>query len=192
MSKAGKTPASALLQGGQIEDCVRCGRCKALCPTYIEDPVEGLSARGRVALLKKYKEGRLKPSKMLDERLSSCLLCGACNSMCPAEVNVTNAIYEIRKDLKNFSNHKRFFGLALKFLLKRPESGFKMLKLLNNIGEMLPLQGIQPFKTMRGMGLSFPESKFRSGNYIFNVENPKGRIAVFGGCTVNFLLPSAG
>jgi len=37
-----------------LDLCVRCGSCKAACPTHIEFAQEGLSARGRIELLKKY------------------------------------------------------------------------------------------------------------------------------------------
>ncbi|RPI35818.1 MAG: (Fe-S)-binding protein, partial [Nitrospiraceae bacterium] len=35
-----------------LSHCVRCGSCKAPCPTYDNDPSEGMGARGRLVLIR--------------------------------------------------------------------------------------------------------------------------------------------
>ncbi|MCK7502840.1 MAG: hypothetical protein MZV70_01230 [Desulfobacterales bacterium] len=42
-----------------LESCVRCGSCKARCPTYEEDPHEGMSARGGAVLLDSFLRGEI-------------------------------------------------------------------------------------------------------------------------------------
>ena len=39
--------------------CIRCGLCLAVCPTYSVERTETQSPRGRVALIRAAKEGRL-------------------------------------------------------------------------------------------------------------------------------------
>ncbi|HAK88702.1 MAG TPA: hypothetical protein DCP24_06510, partial [Nitrospiraceae bacterium] len=56
-----------------MTECVRCGSCKAVCPTYAEDASEGMSARGRVVLMEKFRCGELSPSKKLEDALFSCV-----------------------------------------------------------------------------------------------------------------------
>src|SRR5208283_5535460 len=102
-----------------LEQCVRCGSCKALCPTYGEDATEGMSARGRVVLLKKFIEGELGPSEILDEKIFSCMLCGACNTLCPLGIRITDAVYDGRKSLRIAGNRRKFLGVAARFVFDR-------------------------------------------------------------------------
>ncbi len=175
-----------------LDNCVRCGGCKALCPTYGEDATEGMSARGRVILLKKYMEGELGPSETLDERIFSCMLCGACNTLCPLGIRITDAIYQGRKSLRTLSNKRRFIGNAARLAFKRASAGFRVLKLLDGIGEILPLQKLRHFRILHEMGINISGQSLRDGASLFKVARPRGRVAVFAGCTVNFLYPHIG
>ncbi len=172
--------------------CVRCGSCKALCPTYIEDVTEGMSARGRVVLLEKFYEGELEPSKKLDERIFSCMLCGACNKLCPLGINVTDAMYEARNRLRGFNKKRRFLGLGIRLGLKKASNSFRVLKFLETINEMLPVFRIYPFSAIKRMDVTLPDSALRDGMSIFRVSKPRGRIAIFAGCSVNFIYPNIG
>ncbi len=169
--------------------CVRCGSCKALCPTYIEDATEGLSARGRIMLLKKFHEGEILPSNTLNDRIFSCILCGACNSLCPLGINVVKEIYDARKKLRKFSRKSQIYGLAAKLAFKKASVGFRVLKIMDSIAKIFP---VRPFTTLGNIGISLPNSSLRDGITVFRVARPKGRIAVFAGCSVNFLYPNMG
>ncbi len=176
----------------ELNLCVKCGSCKALCPTYIEDVTEGMSARGRVVLLEKFHEGKLEPSKKLDERIFSCMLCGACNKLCPLGINVTDAMYEARNRLRDFNKKRRFLGLGIRLGLKKASNSFRILKFLETINEMLPVFQIYPFSAIKRMDVALPDSALRDGMSIFRVSKPKGRIAIFAGCSVNFIYPNIG
>ena len=78
------------------ERCVMCGKCKAVCPTYELALREPMGARGRVLVAKALEDGDLAPSDYLSDILNSCLLCGICESTCPAGVSVTEAVYHGR------------------------------------------------------------------------------------------------
>src|SRR5208337_776544 len=122
------------VKAASLEQCVRCGSCKALCPTYGEDATEGMSARGRVVLLKKFIEGELGPSEILDEKIFSCMLCGACNTLCPLGIRITDAVYEGRKRLRISGKRKRLLSMAARLVFKRASTGFKVLKFLEGVG----------------------------------------------------------
>jgi glycolate oxidase iron-sulfur subunit len=66
--------------------CVKCGLCSSHCPTYLETRNENRSPRGRIALIQGLLENKLPSSDQLQSHLSSCLLCGACETVCPANV----------------------------------------------------------------------------------------------------------
>ncbi|MDI6729171.1 MAG: (Fe-S)-binding protein [Thermodesulfovibrionales bacterium] len=176
----------------ELNLCVKCGSCKALCPTYIEDVTEGMSARGRVVLLEKFHEGKLEPSKKLDERIFSCMLCGACNKLCPLGINVTDAMYEARNRLRDFNKKRRFLGLGIRLGLKKASNSFRILKFFETINEMLPVFRIYPFSAIKRMDVTLPDSALRDGMSIFRVSKPRGRIAIFAGCSVNFIYPNIG
>jgi glycolate oxidase iron-sulfur subunit len=67
-------------------NCIRCGLCLAVCPTYRESMKETSSPRGRVALARKGLEGQLELSPNLYEQMYGCFACMACNEVCPVGI----------------------------------------------------------------------------------------------------------
>lgn len=181
-----------LIHNVQSLPCVRCGACKALCPTYIVDATEGMSARGRIMLLKKFIERQIEPSELLAERIFSCLLCSACNRLCPLGINITDAIYKGRVSLIDLNKKRKLISLLLLHGFKKPSIVFKIIRLLEAIGDTFPVNKMQPFKALRDLKIRLPDSALRDEIYIFKASRPKARIAVFSGCTVNFLYPNIG
>jgi len=151
-----------------------------------------MSARGRIVLLKKLLEREIEPSDLLEKRIFSCILCGACNRLCPLGIDITNAIYKGRISLRGLNKKRRIISFALMQGFKRPSTAFKILRLLEALNNLVPLNKIQPLKTFRNLDIVFPDLTLRDDIYIFKALKPKGRIAVFAGCTVNFLYPDIG
>ena len=67
-------------------NCIRCGLCLAVCPTYRANLVEAASPCGRVALARKGLEGELQLSSNLMEQMYGCLACMACDELCPVGI----------------------------------------------------------------------------------------------------------
>jgi glycolate oxidase iron-sulfur subunit len=67
-------------------NCIRCGLCLAVCPTYRESYKEASSPRGRVALARKGLDGELELSPNLYEQMYGCFACMACNDICPVGI----------------------------------------------------------------------------------------------------------
>jgi glycolate oxidase iron-sulfur subunit len=67
-------------------NCIRCGTCLSVCPTYREHLNETASPRGRVALARKGLEGQLELSPNLIEQMYGCFACMACNDACPVGI----------------------------------------------------------------------------------------------------------
>ncbi len=67
---------------GEIVRCIKCGLCRAACPTLIETLSESEGARGRVSLVEAVLDGRLALSDVLSERIASCINCKACIEAC--------------------------------------------------------------------------------------------------------------
>ena len=170
-----------------LSHCVRCGSCKAPCPTYDNDPSEGMGARGRLVLIRGLLSGALTPSDALNERIFSCILCGACSDACPLGIDIPEAIYHGRAVLKGSDNKRKLLRTLAKFSVKWPDLSFKIMKMSQRLFlPMLAKKGIIPFQ------FDFPDTPFRNIEQVHRVRKKRGRVAIFTGCSVNYIFPSLG
>jgi glycolate oxidase iron-sulfur subunit len=170
-----------------LSHCVRCGSCKAPCPTYDNEPSEGMGARGRLVLIRGLLSGDLKPSAALNERIFSCILCNACLSACPLGIDIPEAIYHGRAVLRESDRKRRLLRSFARFSVKWPEMSFKIMKMSRRIFfPLLARKGIIPFCP------DFPETPFRNMEQVHRVRKKRGRVAIFTGCSINYLFPSLG
>lgn len=83
-----KTPLHAA--AGRIaelaDQCVQCGLCLPVCPTYALEPNEAESPRGRIAIASALARGLADPTADLRQHLDHCLGCLNCEKVCPAHV----------------------------------------------------------------------------------------------------------
>jgi glycolate oxidase iron-sulfur subunit len=80
----------------QYLNCIRCGLCLAVCPTYREYLSETASPRGRVALARKGLEGDLELSPNLFKQMYACFDCLACNDICPVGIRPADLALDMR------------------------------------------------------------------------------------------------
>lgn len=167
--------------------CVRCGSCKVYCPTYEEAETETMAARGRLALLREVLLQKLKPSALLNEKIFSCILCGACSSSCPSNVDIIEQFYRARRMLRQSDKARRYIRTLAKFFAKHPYFSFKTAQILQYIiFPSLEKKGVLPKK------FTLPENPLKSGPQVFKGPNPHARVALFTGCATNFLYPHLG
>ena len=79
-----------------IQRCMRCGFCRALCPTWEEIGWETGSPRGRMLALKGILDGSLEPSQFISDRIFDCTLCGYCTWRCPPGVKTVDILKSAR------------------------------------------------------------------------------------------------
>jgi glycolate oxidase iron-sulfur subunit len=170
----------------ELSKCVRCGSCKAFCPTYDEDVTEAMGARGRLALLWGLSEGLLKPSQVLMERIFSCLACGACAESCPAGVDIQEVIYRGRSILSELDRQRKYVRFLIKFFAKTPRLSFRILRTVRYLFPSLIEKKVCPSLP------EIPESPLKDKRQVYTVPKKKGRVALFTGCAVNFLYPHLG
>jgi|Deesub1362A_J573_1020465.scaffolds.fasta_scaffold00289_45 glycolate oxidase iron-sulfur subunit len=166
-----------------LERCVRCGICKATCPTYLIALDEGMSARGRMALLGGLKEEKLQPTENLSEKIFSCLLCEACKGICPLGIDITRMIYEGRRNLKDTFNRGRLLRRAIRLSIQRPEIAFMVLRALQRLTIINRISGYLPPVTAHPL---------KNGQSVFRGTRTTARVGLFLGCSVNYLYPSIG
>ena len=66
--------------------CVKCGLCLPHCPTYLHTRNENESPRGRLSLIQGWARDELQATPKLTGHVDNCLLCRACEAVCPAYV----------------------------------------------------------------------------------------------------------
>ena len=70
------------------DQCVKCGQCLSVCPTYNLFQNETESPRGRITLIQGLLNGQLDSAdKTTLQHLDHCLYCGNCESACPSGVD---------------------------------------------------------------------------------------------------------
>ena len=90
--KQDKIDAKNLMNGisENLEQCVKCGMCKSLCPVFKILREESLSPRGHSILLSE---------KILDKIVYECTLCRACELKCPLKIKICDGILKSREAL---------------------------------------------------------------------------------------------
>jgi glycolate oxidase iron-sulfur subunit len=83
-----------------IAACVHCGFCLPTCPTFAVLGVEMDSPRGRIRLMKTVWEHRLGADAIgLDDHISKCLDCRACETACPSGVEYGKLVEGARSQI---------------------------------------------------------------------------------------------
>jgi glycolate oxidase iron-sulfur subunit len=103
----------------QYLNCIRCGLCLAVCPTYREFLSETASPRGRVALARKSLEGELDLSPNLFEQMYACFDCMACDEICPVGIKPAGLVLAMR-DLQEQRRPASWKKTLFERILPRP------------------------------------------------------------------------
>jgi len=168
-----------------LTECTKCGKCKEICPSYELFLNESFSPRGRLRLVRALAENEVMPGNALKQRIFSCLLCGACENNCPLNIDVCNFIYKTRAKMK-----KGFLLYLFKYFSFYPGLFFSVLQLLNSSKHLKSLLNY-PRLTFLHRFLTVPvKQKQQDFLQVYTKLKPAGRIAIFSGCSVNYLLPS--
>jgi glycolate oxidase iron-sulfur subunit len=94
-----------------IENCVHCGFCLPVCPTYVLWNEEMDSPRGRIYLMKLASEGNATLNPQWVSHFDSCLGCMACMTACPSGVDYGKLIEATRAQIER--HHPRSFAEKL-------------------------------------------------------------------------------
>lgn len=113
------------------DQCVQCGLCLPVCPTYALDRNEAESPRGRIAIASALARGLADPTAELRQHLDHCLGCLNCETVCPAHVQYAELLVETRTMLGPSPQRPRL----LLALIKRPT----WLRTLRRLGRAVAL-----------------------------------------------------
>ena len=83
---SGWTPGIASPSPTDLDSCVACGLCLPHCPTYRLTGDESASPRGRIAAMRAVGEGTASLDSTFAGFMDLCLVCRACEDVCPSHV----------------------------------------------------------------------------------------------------------
>ncbi|MEN8261612.1 MAG: 4Fe-4S dicluster domain-containing protein, partial [Pseudomonadota bacterium] len=112
------TPANKL---SDTDMCVKCGLCLPHCPTYNKTQDENESPRGRISLIQGWAAGALEAGPKMLLHLDNCLLCRACERVCPAVVPYGRLMDDFRTQVGE-KRRSGFTVSALKRMVKSSRS----------------------------------------------------------------------
>lgn len=98
--------------------CVMCGLCLPVCPTYQSMQTESESPRGRIALARAAASGKQLTAQAFSH-LDNCLSCGNCETACPSQVPYLALLAQSRSENQAFKRESWRRRLS-RFILERP------------------------------------------------------------------------
>jgi glycolate oxidase iron-sulfur subunit len=179
-------------------NCIRCGLCLAVCPTYREYLTETASPRGRVALARKGLEGELDLSPNLFEHMYACFDCLACNDICPVGIRPGDLALNMRETqeairpagwkrplFRGLIPHPGRMELATLPLRLYQRTGLRRLAYAVGVRRLLPaqlrdLEAMLPHLPQRPLRAHLPEVTPAVGE-------SRRRVGFFLGCAQNLL-----
>lgn len=114
-------PRWAALEYATLQQCMHCGLCLSVCPTFAETKRERHSPRGRIALARAIADKKMPMTRGFAEEIYFCLGCLACMSACPAGVDYATIFEHSRAEaersgLLNSPLRKVIRGTTVKWL----------------------------------------------------------------------------
>lgn len=186
----------------EIEQCVKCGACRAHCPVFGAERREGRVARGKVALSQAVLDGEIEFDAKVMEDLSQCLLCGSCCHGCPNKVPTEDIVAAARRRIAEEKGLSTF-GKGVAAVLGRP----KLMNTLAKTGGKLSSLLFKKLPNDSGLRLRFPAPYIASGRTLppltdlpFRERVPERivgepgmpTVAFFTGCGINYMYPAVG
>jgi len=184
-----------------IYKCIRCGACRAVCPTFGEELSETSVARGRMALAEAVLSGKIGLTPTYEKAIFHCALCGACRANCPSGVDVPAVIEAARAELvKQKGSEQMFRYLARRSLADKAatDKAFSMMSLggalygpvaATPLGRYLPYQYRDLKRKLPRIPSKTLAKRIPAES---NVPHPKGRVALYAGCVAYYVYPEVG
>lgn len=167
------------------DQCVQCGLCLPVCPTYALDANEAESPRGRIAMAAALARGEVEPTAALREHLDHCLGCLHCERVCPAHVQYGELLLETRAMLGPSPRRPRW----LLALIKRPAAVRRLQRLAravllprwkNWLRRALPVRS--PLRAALALLPVAADPVRREPQSGRPAQRPMARLALFPGC----------
>ncbi len=183
-------------QKQHIDECVHCGFCLPVCPTYVLWNDEMDSPRGRIYMIKKAADGESPLDDRFKLHMDNCLGCMACMTACPSGVEYNKLIEPTRAQIERntprglgerlfrqmifatFPHPERLRLLALPLLVYQ-KSGLRALVRATGISKLLPRR----MAAMEALLPNVPAHPFkRMPTHVSPNTAPRRRVGMLSGC----------
>jgi glycolate oxidase iron-sulfur subunit len=186
-----------------LSQCIHCGLCLSVCPTYEITKLERSSPRGRIKLIKSVARGELPLSDTFSYEMNFCLDCQACETACPAGVKYGSIVEAARVEVNNSVYGSSLKERIKKLILNKIFTSKRTFRLTAKLLYFYQKSGIQKFLHSSGLfriffpklseidRLSPPVSRSFSDEVIPEYSVPEGTIkyktAFLSGCLMNVM-----
>ena len=193
----------------ELDKCMKCGNCMAVCPVYGVDRVESSVTRSKIAVADAVLTGDLSlDDPQVYQMIFNCLVCKSCMTNCPTKVNFDRIILALRAALvrKNglpwlkkmiFSTlkHPKLFDAGMKIGAAMQGIAFRSHKDRKSISPRSPFAYVgagigfdaerqMPELTITPLRERLPE--------VITVKNPRMKVSFFTGDSLNYFYPDTG
>ena len=134
-----------------LQQCIHCGMCLAVCPTYDLTKLERSSPRGRIAMIKSVARGEMEMSRTFADEMNFCLDCQACETACPAGVKYGRMVETARVVVDQTEYVSKFNTFFKRFLLRNFVASRIGLKFVSRFLWIYQKAGLQ--KIVRATGI---------------------------------------
>ncbi len=170
--------------------CSRCGYCEQSCPTYVATGQESKSPRGRNQLVRLLIEGKLQDPAAAREALSTCLLCGGCQTTCYAHVPTPDIVLEGRR-LLGADKPVPWLARTVTAVLFAPAWFRRLLLKAAFLGKRLGVSKlVRPL--LGGLGVAdahVDRTPLRFAEELLSSRPPSGAWTYFAACGPNYVYP---
>lgn len=186
-----------------LSQCIHCGMCLAVCPTYEMTKNERSSPRGRIKLIKSVARGEMEITPTFAYEMNFCLDCQACETACPAGVKYGSMVEAARVEVDNTAYRSSLYRFIKKLSLKVIVGSKSNLKFVSRLLRYYQNSFIRKLFHKSGVmkiisanleeidKLSPLVSKKFSDDIISEITTPKGeakyRTAFLSGCLMNVM-----
>lgn len=193
----------------ELDKCMKCGNCMAVCPIYSSVKNEAGVARGKVAIAEAVLSGDLElDDKAVMELVFNCLVCKSCMQNCPTKVNFDRIILGLRAAVVR-KNGLPWLKDMIFSLLRNPrlfDAGLRTGAVFQTLAfrthpEQRAISPRSPF-TFIGKSAGFDADRLLPSPTAYplrdrvpetvRVPNARKRIAFFTGCSFNYFYPEVG
>jgi Fe-S oxidoreductase len=179
-------------------DCIHCGLCLSVCPTYLQLGSEADSPRGRIYLINAVGEGRVPVSSpVFEKHMQLCLECRACESACPSGVRFSLMMNEARAAIRGQKKETGWPAFLRKFVFRTAlpsrrllHAAFRALRLYQRSGLQKLVRGSRVLnlfpRRLRAMEALLPEVPRSPALKLPETAPARGRsrVSFFLGCVM--------
>ena len=166
--------------GELLTNCVHCGFCLEVCPTYQMTGDENNSPRGRLRLWREEHEGRLSVDPWTAHYTSECVGCLACEPACPANVPYGEILEQVRHQHVEQARAKPRLSLRLAAALTSKQWLFNLAMAP---ARWLRSMGILPHRFLFAGRPALSESTAQYATRLMQQHRPTGpKVALLTGC----------